>query len=63
MIKMVSSRVKTASGAYDAMRRIGESVKRANPKDKWESASSVEKTENISELQKVPRSDRNLHRT
>jgi len=41
MIKMVSSRVKTASEAYDAVSRIGESVKRANPKDKSESASSV----------------------
>jgi hypothetical protein len=34
MIKTVSSRVKTASEAYDAMRRIGERVKRANPKDR-----------------------------
>ena len=41
MIKMVNSRVKTASEAYEAMRRIGESVKRASPKDKLESASSV----------------------
>ena len=41
MIKMVSSRVKMASEAYDAIRRIGESVKRANPKDKYESVSSV----------------------
>ena len=41
MTKIVSSRVKTASEVYDAMRRIGESVKRAKPKDKWESASSA----------------------
>ena len=41
MIKMVSSRVNMASEAYDAIRRIGESVKRANPKDKYESVSSV----------------------
>ena len=47
MIRMVSSRVKTASEAYDAIRRIGVRVKRANPKDEDESASSVEK--NVSE--------------
>lgn len=41
MTKMVSSRVKTVSEAYDAMRRIGESVKRAKPKDKCEFASSI----------------------
>ena len=44
MIRIVSSRVKTASEAYDAVSRIGESVKRANPKDKWESASSVKQS-------------------
>jgi len=42
MIKIVSSRVKTASEVYDAMRRIGENVKRANPKERYESSSSVE---------------------
>ena len=40
MSKMVSSRVKTTNEVYDAMRRIGESVKRANPNDKYESVSS-----------------------
>ena len=43
MIKTESSRVKIASEVYDAMRRIGESVNMANPKDKYESVSSVER--------------------
>jgi hypothetical protein len=46
MIRMVSSRVKMASEAYDAIRRIGESVKRANPKDKYEPVSSVKQKYN-----------------
>jgi hypothetical protein len=41
MATTVNSRVKTASEVYDAMRRIGESVKRANPKDRYESVSSA----------------------
>jgi hypothetical protein len=43
MIKTESSRVKMASEVYDAMRRIGESVNMANPKDRYEFASSVER--------------------
>lgn len=42
MIKIESSRVKTTSEVYDAMSRMGESVKRANPKERYESVSSVE---------------------
>lgn len=50
MTKMESSRVKTTSEAYEAMRRIGERVRRANPKDQYESVSSVEHA-NVSRLE------------
>lgn len=63
MIKMVSSRVKMASEAYDAMRRIGESVRRANPKDRCEFASSIEMWSRFQKVMGITYKNLDSHKT